>query len=191
MEYDIDALRRELEKRVPQKRLAHSIGVMDTAVKLAARWGANVEKARAAGLLHDVTKALTYDEQLKLCDRFGIMIDAVERREPKLLHAVTGAYVVRREFKIDDDDIFDAIRYHTTARADMSMLEIAVYLADFIEPGRDFEGVDDVRRAVERGPYEGLLYALDFSIYEVVGKKSMLHPDTIEARNFILKEDLA
>ncbi|MPN45177.1 hypothetical protein SDC9_192744 [bioreactor metagenome] len=110
----------------------------------------------------------------------------MEKIEPKLLHQITGAAVAKETFQIEDPQILSAIRCHTTAKSDMTPLEISIYLADFTEPGRDYEGVDKLREIVYSDIEEGLLAALDFSIREILGKGSLLHPDTIEARNEIL-----
>lgn len=188
---EVERIIRELEERLPEKRFVHSLGVSEEAVRLAPRFGADEHKARIAGLLHDITKPLSSEEQLKLCQKFGIILTPVEQHEPKLLHAITGSRIAKIDFGIEDEEILLAIRYHTTARAEMTALETVLYLADFTEPNRDFPGVDLVRAAVERGNREGLLFALDFTIREIMSQGSPLHPDTIAARNALLLEEEA
>ena len=125
---------------------------------LATRYGADVEKARVAALLHDCTKKLDMPEQLALCRQYGIELDELEQKALKLLHAKTGAAIAREVFGVDDE-IYRAIWWHTTGHADMTLLEKIIYLADYIEPSRDFPGVNDLRACVyedlDRGTVDG------------------------------------
>ena len=125
-------------------RVKHVLGVEQEAVKLAKRWGEDEYMAAAAGILHDCTKKLTTDEQLNLCKKYGIILDTFEEGFEKALHQMTGAAVAEHEFGACKA-ICEAIRWHTTAKPEMTTLEKVVYLADYIEPNRDFEGVDRMR----------------------------------------------
>lgn len=183
---DINILKNILSEKLPHSRYIHSLGVMEEAVRLSKRFGGDCSKAAFAGLIHDITKPLSADEQLNLCKNFGIILSDIEKRSPKLLHAITGAEVARHEFSIDDDEIINSIRYHTTARANMTDLDKIIYLADFIEPNRNFEGVDELRHKVYENIDNGLFACLDFSILEVLSKGYLLHPDTVAARNFLI-----
>lgn len=162
------------------RRVRHVLGVEEEAVRLAERYGADVDKARVAALLHDCTKRLELSDQLELCSRFGIKLDSLERAEVKLLHAKTGAAVAREVFG-EEDSICDAIRWHTTGRANMTLLEKVLYLADYIEPSRHFEGVDTLRQAVYRDLDEGLRLGLQMSIEELEARGGPVHPNTLEA----------
>ena len=158
------------------------LGTEQEAIRLAERYGADVEKARVAALLHDCTKKLDMDEQLALCRRYGIELDELEREALKLLHAKTGAAIARDVFGVDDE-IYSAIRWHTTGRAGMTLLEKIMYLADYIEPSRDFPGVDKLRAVCYKDLDEGLLMGLEMTIEEMTGMGNPVHRATIEARD--------
>lgn len=126
------------------RRVPHVVGTEAEASRLARRWGEDENDAAEAAILHDITKKLTREEQLILCESYGIIVDNVERASEKLLHARTGAALARDEFGVPDN-IYGAIRWHTTGRPAMTLLEKIVYLADYIEPTRDFPGVESLR----------------------------------------------
>ena len=186
MIFNFEKLKESVRLRLPEKRYIHSIGVASEVEFLSKRLEFDLEKALIAALLHDITKPWTKDEQLNYCKKNGIILGKTEAFEPKLMHAVTSAHVAECEFGVSDSGILSAIRYHTTAKADMTNLELAVFLADFIEPNRDYIGVEMLRGKISRNIDEGLLAALDFSIKEVMAKGGVLHPDTVAARNCIL-----
>ncbi|MBQ9492584.1 MAG: nicotinate (nicotinamide) nucleotide adenylyltransferase [Oscillibacter sp.] len=162
------------------RRIPHVLGAEQEAIRLSIRYGANVEQARRAALLHDCTKRCTPEEHFALCARYGIEPDPVERANPKLLHALTGAAVARETYGMDPD-IVRAIRYHTTGRARMSLLEKIMYLADYIEPSRDFPGVEDLRRACYENLDDGLSMGLEMTIREMNARGEPLHRATLEA----------
>ena len=166
------------------KRIAHVLGTEETAVKLAEKYGADVDKARVAALLHDCTKRLTMEEQLALCEKYGIALDELEQRTLKLLHAKTGAALAREVFGADDE-ICNAILWHTTGRPDMTRLEKVIYLADFIEPSRSFPGVEALRRTVWQDLDQGLLMGLSMTIEEMEEMGNPVHHNTIEARDYL------
>ena len=166
------------------KRIAHVLGTEETAVKLAEKYGADVDKARVAALLHDCTKRLTMEEQLALCEKYGIALDELEQRALKLLHAKTGAALAREVFGADDE-ICNAILWHTTGRPDMTRLEKVIYLADFIEPSRSFPGVEALRRTVWQDLDQGLLMGLSMTIEEMEEMGNPVHHNTIEARDYL------
>lgn len=129
-------LTKEMEKVQDPKRFTHTIGVEYTAAALAMRYGADLEKAQLAGLLHDCAKCMGNDKLLSSCAKHNIPVTDVERRNPYLLHAKVGSYLARKEYKIEDPDILNAILYHTTGHPDMTLLEKIIFTADYIEPGR-------------------------------------------------------
>lgn len=164
------------------KRIPHVLGTEEEAVRLAKRYGADVEKARVAALLHDCTKKLSMDEQKVLCAQYGIELDELEQVALKLLHAKTGAAIARDVFGVDEE-IYDAIRWHTTGRAGMSVLEKVLYLADYIESTRDFPGVDELRKACYEDLDKGLLMGLEMTIQEMTEMGNPIHHNTIAARD--------
>ncbi len=164
------------------RRIPHVLGTEQEAIHLAERWGADVDKARRAALLHDCTKKLNLSEQLALAERFQIPLDEMERREIKLLHAKTGAGIAEAVFGTDEE-ITGAIRWHTTGRGDMTLLEKVIYLADYIEPNRDFPGVTDLRRKCYEDLDAALLLGLEMTVREMEAREAPIHPKTLEARD--------
>ena len=167
-------------------RRVHSLNVSAEAVRYAEKYGGDVEKARLAGLLHDVTKETDFDTQLQIIENGGIMLSELERRSPKLWHAISGACYVRDVIGIDDEDIFNAIRYHTTGRAGMSQLEKLIFLADFTSAERDYPDIDVIRAHAENSLEEGMLYGIKFTISRLVGRGDLVCPDALSAYNDIL-----
>ena len=164
------------------KRIPHVLGTEQEAIRLAERYGADVEKARVAALLHDCTKKLNMDEQLALCGQYGIELDELEQKALKLLHAKTGAAIARDVFGVDDE-IYRAIWWHTTGHANMTLLEKIIYLADYIEPSRNFPGVDKLRKMCYEDLNAGLLLGLEMSIEEMTEMGNPVPHATIEARD--------
>ncbi|MEG1592822.1 MAG: nicotinate (nicotinamide) nucleotide adenylyltransferase [Oscillibacter sp.] len=164
------------------KRIPHVLGTEQEAIRLAERWGADVEKARVAALLHDCTKKLSLPEQLALCREYGIELDELEQRALKLLHAKTGAAIAKWVFGADEE-IYRAIWWHTTGHANMTRLEKIIYLADYIEPTRDFPGVDKLRRVCYDNLDEAMLLGLTMTIEEMNAMGNPVHHATVEARD--------
>ena len=164
------------------KRIPHVLGTEQEAIRLAERYGGDVEKARVAALLHDCTKKLDMEEQLALCRHYGIELDELEQKALKLLHAKTGAAIDRDVFGVDEE-IYHAIWWHTTGHANMTLLEKIIYLADYIEPSRDFPGVDKLRKVCYEDLDKGLLLGLDMSIQEMTEMGNPVHRATVEARD--------
>ena len=125
-------------------RVNHVLGCRDTAVELARCWGADETDAARAGILHDITKALDGPVQLTLCSEYGIILDEFSENNPKTLHALTGSLVAQRIFG-ENPQVVEAVRWHTTGKADMTLLQKIIYVADYMEPNRDFEGVEQLR----------------------------------------------
>lgn len=172
-----------LQNRLTPKRYHHSLCVADEAVRLAEKYGGNKEKAYLAGLLHDITKNATEQEHLHIFQEFGIMLNDVEKNAEKLWHAVSGAAYIEHILGINDYEIITAVRYHTTARADMSQLEKLLYLADFTSSDRDYDDIDIMREKVEISMEAALDYALSYTINDLVSRGKPLHIDTINAYN--------
>ena len=164
------------------KRIPHVLGTEQEAIRLAERYGADVEKARIAALLHDCTKKLDMESQLALCDHYGIELDELEQVSLKLLHSKTGAALARDVFGVDEE-IYNAIWWHTTGHANMTLLEKIIYLADYIEPSRDFPGVDKLRSVCYKDLNEGLLLGLEMTIREMTDMGNPVHRATLEARD--------
>ncbi len=140
-------LTKEMEKVQSPKRMIHTAGVEFTAAALAMTYGADVEKAQVAGLLHDCAKSMDDDKLLSTCEKHHISVTDVERRNPKLLHAKVGSYLAEKKYKITDPEILSAIRYHTTGKPAMTLMEKIIFASDYIEPGRtEAPNLDEIRK---------------------------------------------
>ena len=173
-------LREQAHSFLPELRIPHVAGCEAEAERLAARWGVPPAFAAEAGILHDITKKFKTDDQLRMCEKYGIMNDIVEIEHPKLLHAKTGAALARDLFGISDE-VYSAIRWHTVGRADMTLLEQILYMADYIEPTRVFEGVERLRALAYEDLDAAMAAGLEMSRDEVLGKGAEPHPDAIAA----------
>lgn len=175
-----------LARRIQGERLAHTYRVLESARALGARFGADPAQIAAAALMHDYAKALRPAELLAEAERHLMELDPVELAQPHLLHGPVAAALLLEEGLIADPAVLDAIRFHTTGRAKMSLLEKILWLADYIEPGRQFPGVDEIRAEAERDLDQALLHALDQSILYVIKRGWPLHPNSVHARNWLL-----
>ncbi|MCY6959727.1 bis(5'-nucleosyl)-tetraphosphatase (symmetrical) YqeK [Clostridium brassicae] len=183
-----DKIVQYLKENLKESRFKHSISVMDTAIKLADIYGEDIEKAKIAGLVHDCAKYLQRERMLSVAREYGYDITKVCFKNSSLLHGVAGAYVAKNIIGIEDEDILNSIAYHTTGRRNMSMLEKIIFIADYIEPLRDFPGVDVVREMAFKDIDKSLIMAFDRTIKYVIEKGQLLHNDTVEARNYMICE---
>ena len=165
------------------RRVEHVAGVESQAVLLAMHWGEDADSAAAAGILHDITKKLDKEKQLNLCEKYGIMLDIAEVENPALLHARTGAALARELFGVSDA-IHDAIRWHTTGKPDMSLLEKIIYLADYTEPTRDFDGVEKLRELCFEDLDRAMALGLRMSLEEIRGRGAVPFRDTVAAYEY-------
>lgn len=177
---ELSWLRAKVMPYLTEKRVAHVLGCENEAVSLANRWGEDPERAAVAGILHDITKKLSAEEQLKLCEKYGIINDAAEVANPKLLHAKTGAAFARELFGIEDD-IYGAIRWHTTGKPDMTLLEKIIYLADFVEPTRNFPGVEELRELCFEDIDAAMAKGLEMSLEFIRSGGAEPYKDSVEA----------
>ena len=158
-------------------RVRHVLGCRDTAVELARRWGADENDAARAGMLHDITKALDGPLQLTVCQEYGKILDAFSRKYPKTLHALTGSLVAERIFG-ENPQVVEAIRNHTTGRAEMGLLETIIYVADYMEPNRDFPGVEELRELAFTDIYAALKLGLRMTLDHLARQGSEVSPET-------------
>ena len=170
--------------RLSAAAAAHSVRVGDTAAALADRYGVDPDNARLAGLLHDWDRERNRTELLGDAERSHEVVDPVEREVPYLLHARTGAEGVREAFPDMPAEVLDAIAKHTVGALKMSPLDMVVYLADMIEPSRDFPGVAELREAVGSVSLEALFAdAYRQSVMYLVGARKHIHPETVAVWN--------
>lgn len=162
------------------QRVPHVQGTEEEAVRLAKRWGADEEAAAEAAILHDITKRLDANEQLRACAEYGIINDNSEAENVKLLHAKTGAAYARKRFGVTDE-VYNAILWHTTGRGGMTLLEKIVYMADYIEPHRDFDGVDRLRELAYTDLDAAMRLGLQMSMDAVRAQGIIPHINSVEA----------
>lgn len=176
-----------VKAQMPAKRWEHTLGVMETSVWLARKYGCDADKAYIASILHDVCKYWPVHEQAKVIREQGLPQDLLDY-DKELWHAHAGAYIAKRDYGIDDEDILDAIRYHTSGREHMTLLEKVVCLADYMEPGRDFPGVHNIREIAEHSVEKALLTAFDGTIRFLLEHGKKVYPQTLYARNGLIDE---
>ena len=161
-------------------RVAHVLGCRDTAVELARRWGADETDAARAGILHDITKAIDGPLQLTLCEAYGKILSDFSRRYPKTLHALTGSMVAQRIFG-ENDAVVSAIEHHTTGKADMNLLETIIYVADYMEPNRNFPGVEKLRELAFSDIQAALKLGLEMTLEHLKRQGAEVSPESREA----------
>lgn len=175
-----------IRTKLNTQRFQHSLNVAESARQLAEKYGADPAKAYTAGLLHDVMKNASADEQLGVLSEAGVELLPTEQYNKKLWHSISGAVYVKFVMGFDDRDIINAVRYHTTGRAGMSLLEKVVYLADYISAERDYKGVDEMRKLCETSMDDAIAYALEFGIPDLVKRGQVIHPNSIDLYNEVI-----
>lgn len=183
----IRSMQEKLKGMLKNKRYQHSMGTVRTAVRLAARYGADPEKTRLAALLHDCAK-MDKDKLLLVSLQSGVDADEWELSEPGLLHAKLGAVLAERVFGVRDPDVLTAIRTHTTGRPGMTKLDKIIYVSDMIEPARSFPGVEQLRELAEKNLDLAVMVCMEHCINKIKQKQETLHPMTVEALTLIKKE---
>lgn len=175
-----------IRSRLTEKRFRHSLCVAEEARKLALRCGEDADALYTAGLLHDATKDDPPQEQLKRMQKYGILLSDLEKSAFKLWHAKTGEAFAREEVGVTDPRILSAIRYHTTAKAGMTLFEKILYVADFTSADREYDGVETVRAAAEKNVDAAAEEGLVFTVLDLGAARRPIHPDTLAAYNEIL-----
>ena len=180
---DLNWLREQAYPMLKPRRISHVWGCEHEARRLAERWGCDPDAAAEAGILHDCTKKLELSDQLLLSEKYGIINDTVETANTKLLHAKTGAAVAKDRFGVPLE-IENAIRWHTTGKPDMTTLEKVLYMADYIEPSRDFDGVDELRRLAYTDLDAAMVLGLKMSLEDLEAGGITPHENTVQALNW-------
>lgn len=184
--YDIEKIKEKLIEDIGEKRYKHSLRVAHLAQNLAQIYDLDEEKAYMAGLIHDCAK---YNEE-KYIEKLNIDTSSYKITSLKdpVLHSFLGAEVANKVYNISDKDILDAIKYHTTGKESMTSLEKIIFIADAIEPKRDFEGIDSIRDASRKDLDKTMLMLLDSNIIFLISKKASINPLSFEARNYLIEE---
>jgi len=176
----MEALEPIVVRLLNPNRVNHVLGCRDTCVALAKRWGADETDAARAGILHDITKALDGPLQLTLCSAYGKILDDFSKKYPKTLHALTGSMVAQRIFG-ENESVVAAIRSHTTGKANMTLLETIVYVADYMEPNRDFPGVERLRELAYTDLRAALKLGLEMTLEHLKDQGCEVSPETAAA----------
>lgn len=179
-----DELRACSLSMIRAKRIAHVRGTEEEAVRLARRWGADETLARRAGILHDCTKYWSVEEHLNCCKKYGMELDELEQKAEKLMHSKSGACIAKYIFG-ECDEVCSAICYHTTGRAGMTRLEKILYIADYMEPNRKFEGVEELRRLAYEDLDAAVLKGCEMSIADMAERGYMVHENTQKACDWL------
>ncbi len=172
-----------LKERLTPRRYIHSLNVAESATMLARIYGADEEKAYTAGLVHDSCKDMPAGLQLSYLLENKVEMTDLEINTAKLYHAMSGKVFARNEFGIEDEDMLNAVRYHTTGRRGMSLLEKIIFVADFISDERDYNGVEIMREKAVRSLDEAIVEGLSFTIKDLIDAERLVHPDTLDAYN--------
>lgn len=172
-----------IKSHLSDKRYHHSCEVAKAAKRLAKKYGADQEKAEIAGILHDIMKDTPKDEQLKIMNRFGIILNDIEAVTPNLWHQISGAAYVEHELDIKDPEIISPIRWHTSGKKDMTLMEKVVFIADFISDDRDYKGVDKMRAIAKESLDKAIIEGLSFTISELAQNEKAIISDTFDAYN--------
>lgn len=185
----MDTLERVVVGLLKANRVDHVLGCRDTAAALARRWGANETDAARAGLLHDITKALDGPLQLILCQEYGIVLDDFSTHNPKTLHALTGSLVANRIFG-ENQAVVDAICSHTTGKPNMNLLEKIIYVADYMEPNRDFPGVERLRKLAYKNLDKALRVGLEMTLDMLRKQKREISPESENALRYLREQGI-
>lgn len=177
-----------ISTRLSSRRYNHSLQVAQVARDMARHYGVNPDKAYLTGLLHDYAKGMAAPELLNIAIANHLLEDEVDSLVPDLLHAPVGAFLLQSELAVDDEEVLQAVKNHTLGALHMGNLDKIIYLADMIEPGRDFPGLERLKCLAWRNLDEGMLFGLESTIKYCLDEHRILHPLTVEVRNYFLKE---
>lgn len=173
----------EVKRHLTDKRFFHSQCVAAEAARLAQRYGADVEKARLAGILHDIMKDTPPEQQLKILRDSGIILTKTQSRNRKLWHALAGAAYLRGTLGVSDEEIVSAVACHTSGKGDMSLLEKTLFVADYISADREYPGVEEMRRAADRSLEEAMVEGILFTVNELMEQRLPVAAESIQAYN--------
>lgn len=175
-----------LRKSLKESRYVHTLGVVQSACSLAKINGVDEEKTKIAALIHDAAKNMKIDEQYKILKENSVDMDIISENSPQILHGWVAAILAKELMGVTDEEIINAVKYHTTGKKSMSKLEKIIYIADYIEPNRDYPGVEELRKTTFSDLDKGVLMGIDNTITFVIKQGQLVHPLTIDARNYLI-----
>lgn len=177
-----------LKENLTEGRYIHTLGVAQIACNLAILNGVSEEKAKMAALIHDAAKNMNINEQVKLVEQNNIELDSISKNSPQILHGWVAAILGNKLMGVQDEEVLSAIHCHTTGKKHMSTLDKIIYISDYIEPNRKYPGVEELRRVTFEDLNNGVLKGIDNTITYVIKQGQLIHPATIEARNYLILE---
>lgn len=186
---EIQDIEKIVKQRLSERRYLHCLGVERRAEILAKRYGVDENKAKLAGMMHDIAKEMTTEEMLQYASKHAIPVSEIEKEIPKVLHGKIGASICKEEFHLEED-IQKAVAYHTTGSPNMDLLAKIIYLADLTEENRTFPDIETIRYLSETNIDEAILYALNREITSKIQENKLIHPASLETRNEILKNNI-
>ena len=184
----IEEMKAQLSQHLSKKRFIHTLGVVDAAVELAEQYGADIEKAKLAALLHDSAKEYKLKDMQAVVESKGLAVDSMMRNSGALLHGLAGMIVAEQDYGVIDPEVLEAIRVHTTGKPHMFKLDKIVFLADYIEVNRDFPGVEALRDLAKENLNQAVLLGYDNTIQFLLDSKATIYTLTIEGRNALIEE---
>ncbi len=186
---DLKKITKAMERNLDSKRFEHTMGVEYTAAALAMRYGASVENAQLAGLLHDCAKCMSDEKRLSVCEKHNISVNEIERKNPSLLHAKVGSFLAMEEYHVEDFEVINAILNHTTGRPGMGLLEKIIFVADYIEPNRkQAPNLAEIRRLAFEDLDKALVYILKDTLAYLENNGGETDPMTQKTYEYYCKE---
>lgn len=180
------SIREELKMKLSEHRYIHSIGVMEKAGELAEYYGLDINKARIMGLVHDIAKQMSKEEIKEYVEEHGIELDEIEMLNTSLIHAKIGADICKREYNFDDQ-MANAVKYHTTGNPEMDLMAKIIFMADKIEENRNYIGIERRRELTLKDIDRAIIETIDYTTQYCIEKNELIHPDSINTRNYLLK----
>lgn len=184
--WEVDEIKNYLKDNLKPSRYGHTLGVVNTAIKLAKNYGEDIKKAEIAALCHDVAKNMSYEDMKKIISEEHIDLSVDEENSKELWHSIVAPILGRRIFNIYDEEILSAMRWHTTGKENMTNLEKIIYLADLIEPSRNFEGVEEIRKVAYENLNLAMLKALTHTTIYLLSQGYSVDLNSIKARNYLV-----
>jgi len=184
--WGVDEIKSYLKDNLKPSRYGHTLGVVKTAIELAEIYNEDKQKAEIAALCHDIAKNMSYEDMLKVIEEENLKLSNDEKNSKELWHSIIAPIMAKRIFEIEDEDVLNAMRWHTTGRENMSNLEKIIYLADLIEPSRNFQGIEAIRDISRKNLNDAVLKALTHTIMYLLTKDCAVDLNSIKARNYLI-----
>ena len=184
--WGVDEIKSYLKDNLKPSRYGHTLGVVKTAIELAGIYNEDKQKAEIAALCHDIAKNMSYEDMLKVIEEENLKLSNDEKNSKELWHSIIAPIMAKRIFEIEDEDVLNAMRWHTTGRENMSNLEKIIYLADLIEPSRNFQGIEAIRDISRKNLNDAVLKALTHTIMYLLTKDCAVDLNSIKARNYLI-----